>query len=96
MLMDQLPNLQRKSDKLLLLKNPNLKLLRKKRLKPKVRRKCLKEKDVNGEEDRRKATVMGMDTTMVMDTVIDIDTAGPTQRRKEAQNPDLAIRRRNS
>ena len=94
MLMDQLPNLQRKSDKLLLLKNP-MKLLRKKRLKPKVRRKCLKEKDVNGLEDGRKATVMDMDTTMVMDTVIDIDTADPTQRRKEAQNPDLAIRRKN-
>lgn len=89
MLMDQPPSLRKKSDRLLLLNSPRLRLLRKRRLKPSVRRKVSseKEKDVDG---------LGRKANMVMDTNTAIDTEDPTPRRKKVQDLDPATRRKSS
>ena len=98
MLTDQLPSLKRKSDKLLPPNHPTLRLLRNRRLKPNLRRKCSgKEKDVNGLGVGSMANmVMDTSTVMVMVMAPDTDAADHTLRRKEVQDLDPATRRKSS
>jgi len=101
--MDQPPNLQSKSDRLSPLRNLKLRLLKRRRLRPNLRRQhsSQKERDVNGLGVGSMAnmvmdtsTVMDMVTAMVMVTDTDTDAADHTQRRREAQDLDPGTRRK--